>query len=607
MTSTTTLTTADFIDAMGVDTHIPYTDGGYADIGKVIADLSYLGISNVRDGITDGQFGSAPMSSYVAMARAGIRFTIVADNGLAPTTAGVAYEIGLLDRLVAAIPGSVVAAEGANEINNWPVTFDGQTGLDGALALQRDIYSSVHSDPTLAGVAVDYLTGYAAGAVPAGPDPSTTPGLADFDNQHPYPKWGQAPAAWLATGQALGNEPTPGPFVYTETGYTTNGTDISGVSQDVQAKYLLDLYFDAAKDGASKTFVYQLMDAYAPGSPQGDDGYGLFNPDGTPKPAATAIHDLTAILSAAGTAAKPITIAPPDYAVSGLPSTGNSMAIADPDGTFDIAVWNEPQIWNGATRSETAPSGTPVTVHLGGTYASVSVYDPMVGTAPVETLSGVGQVRLSVTDHPLIIELGAPSAAAANAQAATPGTAVPGPAPAVSPAATVALPATTSLPAVPMAISTTTATAAAAMSMPGAAALPTDTTGTPVPATPAPAAATTVHADGSSTVDVAGSGQTLISNYRDTFLDHGLPDNTFVFDPGFERDIIRQFRIGGEDHDSLSLPAADFSDVADVLRGTRTVSGGAVITDPVSGDMVRLVGVTKAQLAQNRADIAFHG
>ena len=407
MSATTTLTAAEFIESMGVDTHIPYTDGRYADIGNVIADLQYLGISNVRDGITDGQAGSAPLSSFVALAKAGIKFTIIGDGENA-TPDSVGSTLGLIDRLSTAVTGSVVAVEGANEVNNWPVSFQGQTGLAGAVALQQYLYSAVHSDPALTGVAVDYFTGYNAGSVAMGPDPSTTAGLADLDTQHPYPNWGEAPAAWVATSQALGNEPTPGPFVYTETGYTTNATEAGGVSQNVQAKYLLDLYFDAAQDGASKTYVYQLMDAYAPGSPQGDDGYGLFNPDETAKPAATAIHDLTTILVDNGLASKTFMPGTLNYSVSGLPSSGNSMALANSNGTFDIAVWNEPQIWNSTTETESTAVAVPVTVQLGCSYGSVSVYDPLTGTAPIETLSHVSSVQLAVTDHPLIIKLGTP-------------------------------------------------------------------------------------------------------------------------------------------------------------------------------------------------------
>ena len=38
-----------FLSTLGVVTHIPYTDGGYVNLGNVVADLRYLGITQVRD------------------------------------------------------------------------------------------------------------------------------------------------------------------------------------------------------------------------------------------------------------------------------------------------------------------------------------------------------------------------------------------------------------------------------------------------------------------------------------------------------------------------------------------------------------------------------
>ena len=203
--SSSAISTNTFISGLGVDTHIPYTDGGYVNISNVISDLQYLGVNQVRDGITDGQNGSAPLSSYIAMAKAGVHFTIVVQ---ASTTAQLDSTLTLIDRLQTAVPGAVTAVEGPNEISNWPITFDGVGGLQGALNLQSALYGKVHSDPALAGVKVAYFTGYGAGSVPLGPDPVAA-GLADYDTQHPYPSYGQAPAAWVARTAALHNTTNP--------------------------------------------------------------------------------------------------------------------------------------------------------------------------------------------------------------------------------------------------------------------------------------------------------------------------------------------------------------------------------------------------------------
>jgi hypothetical protein len=75
--SNSVMRASDFLDTLGVNTHIPYTDGGYANISNVIADIAYLGIDETRDTISDGANGSAPLSSYIAVAQAGVKFTII--------------------------------------------------------------------------------------------------------------------------------------------------------------------------------------------------------------------------------------------------------------------------------------------------------------------------------------------------------------------------------------------------------------------------------------------------------------------------------------------------------------------------------------------------
>ena len=395
------LSTSSFLSGIGVDTHIAYTDGGYANVPNIINDLNYLGVDQIRDGISNGVNGAAPLQSYFSIAQAGNHFTFIAP---ASTSAGLSAQLGLIDQVQQAAPGSVIAIEGPNEINNAPLTYNGVGGLQGALNLQAAIYSAVHADPVLAGVKVDYFTGYAAGGIAVGPDPVAT-GLADYDNQHPYPNSGQAPARWVARSMALPNTTSPTePAVYTETGYTSIGADPT-----VQAKYTLDLLFDTAVQGISKTYLYQLMDPYAPGSPQGDDGLGLFDYTGAAKPVATAIHNLTGIL--AGGAGGGV-LTPLNYTLAGLPSTGNSLLLQKADGSYVVAVWAEPQIWNNTTHSEIAAPSQTVTLSLPTSYGAVQVFDPLTGTTPISSFSSVSSVQFTLTDHPILISLASPGAPA---------------------------------------------------------------------------------------------------------------------------------------------------------------------------------------------------
>lgn len=58
-------------------------------------------------------------------------------------------------------------------------------------------------------------------------------------------------------------------------------------------------------------------------------------------------------------------------------------------------------IWN---ERFTGGSGD-VTMSLGTTRASVKVYDPTIGASPMQSLARVDKVTLTLSDHPVIVEI----------------------------------------------------------------------------------------------------------------------------------------------------------------------------------------------------------
>jgi hypothetical protein len=174
------------------------------------------------------------------------------------------------------------------------------------------------------------------------------------------------------------------PRVTTETGCTVEGQ----VTEEIHALNLLSMYLDQFKRGWSYTSVYLLRDRTDEG---GNQSFGFFKPDYTPRKAAVYLHNLTTILGDTGILAKPGQL---DYSIPEEPVTVHDMLLQNSDGTFQLLVWGE-QL-KGADR---------VTARLGGTHASVKVYDPTVGTEPVQTLSGIDSLDLTLSDHPLIIAI----------------------------------------------------------------------------------------------------------------------------------------------------------------------------------------------------------
>ena len=113
------------------------------------------------------------------------------------------------------------------------------------------------------------------------------------------------------------------------------------------------------------------------------------------------------------------------------------------------------------------------------------------------------------------------------------------------------------------------------------------------------------QSNGERFVDVGARGQTVDLQPFDIVFNHGKADTQFVFHPGDELDAIRGFKVGGPGHDTLELPSSDFRNIADVLRNTGDIGGSAFITDPVTGDAIRLAGVTTAELKAHPKDFVF--
>ncbi|QGZ62845.1 calcium-binding protein [Paraburkholderia acidisoli] len=388
-----------FIDTLAVNTHINYLDGAYANLHNVADDLAWLGIHHVRE-FTPGN--AAPLSSYVFLAQRGIKFNLVMHQDVEAAVKEAA-------RLGAAAPGSVAALEGYNEIDHWPVTYGGQTGMAGGLASQRAAFTQVRASPALAGVAVYDLTGYDPKTI------ATRADSADYVNLHVYPQNGEQPT-WNANGDkwmppAIETFKKYGlPAVITEFGYFSlpqAGWYMLGVDEATQAKGVLNGYMDAAAAGVKRTYVYELLDEKP--DPEGKNNemhYGMFRIDNSPKRVAQAIRNLTSILNAGGAA--PVNRAAHGalgYTLTDLPPSANRLLLQKKDGRFVLVLWNETPIWNRekGTPLESAPA--PVQLDFGALASRVDIYDPLVADTPRASHRNVRQLEVAMPDHPLLIEV----------------------------------------------------------------------------------------------------------------------------------------------------------------------------------------------------------
>jgi hypothetical protein len=172
------------------------------------------------------------------------------------------------------------------------------------------------------------------------------------------------------------------PRVTTETGWDA----ATPKEERIQGTVLVNTYLAQFKRGWRYTFIYEL------GEGEGGGGHqGLFHEDWTPKLAATYIHNLTTILADN----KPrVSVGRLDYHIVDQPSTVHDLLLQKSSGVFYLVVWGEK-----------VAGANKITIKLDSTRSKVAIYDTTTGVAPVETLTNIANVPLTVTDHALVLEI----------------------------------------------------------------------------------------------------------------------------------------------------------------------------------------------------------
>lgn len=321
--SAAVVTAASFLDSVGVASHVTYTDGSYASLPNVVGFLNYLGFRYMRDSAPSND---AESSRFSTLMKSGVRFTFMVNRDQN-------QQLTRLSALAKQFPGSIVAVEGPNEVNNQPVSFAGVIGTQGAQAYQKALYAAVKSDINLRDVPVLNFTDY--------PDRE---GVADAGNFHSYQKGGSEPqnTLWYDRTNQL-KVMTSLPVFCTETGYYTAVSGVDGVNEISQAQYLVQTLAYNASAGVVRTHLYELADEKADSGSNTEMHYGLFRADLTPKPAAVFIHNLTHFLSDAGPSAHAFT--PKPFTVSFSNPDVKQLLVAKSDGSYVLLFWMQRSPW----------------------------------------------------------------------------------------------------------------------------------------------------------------------------------------------------------------------------------------------------------------------
>lgn len=417
---------ADFLGSIGVCSSI--TGRGETLAGTADA-IIYTGIRFIRCGLED----KISVKDMIELHR----------------QTGVKIVYGLLsggtdiDRLIResrelAEAGALLAIEGNNEPNNWGITYRGEKGGRNlswlpVAKLQRDLYQAVKEDPVLkdypvwniseSGAQTDN-TGLQFLTIPEGAATLMPPGTryADYANCHNYithPSWpglhdnqtwlsaspgkdcpadglfGNYGLTWLKKFKGYSEDELSGlPRVTTETGYPTGGE----VTEEIQARLFLNLYLSQYKRGWSHTAIYLLRTR---SNEPAHENYAFYKMDYTPKQAAHYLHNFTTILKDMENSTDRIKVndeVPASgltYTISDQPATVHDLLLQKSDGTFYLVLWGE----------RFAGGSDEVTVTLDRPMQSMRIYDPTQGSTAIREDKKISSLRLTMTNHPVILEI----------------------------------------------------------------------------------------------------------------------------------------------------------------------------------------------------------
>jgi hypothetical protein len=380
-----------FVDSLGVNVHLGYSDTVYYRFEELIKPkLLELGIRHVRDGLR------LDRKDVIA------RLTILAENGIRSDLLVNPKEAVAIAK---ALKKSVLTVEGRNEPdhgNGWEAAARDEN---------KALYAAIKADPETANipVVVSGMANTRDSAAKLAASGLTSESL-DFGNMHSYPG-GLNPVSggWgIPLTKAIEQERKvcgDKPIICTESGYHNRLEEKGhpGVSEAAAAKYLPRLFFTYFNRGIVRTFSYEFIDGKP--DPKNEDierHFGMLHNDGSPKPVFTAVKRLIALLKDPG---EPLTPGALDYTLSGETKNVEHALLQKRDGRFFLVLWLEVVSFDTKAKQDLAVAPHEVVVKFAAPIAKVTIHKPSSATEPVATFAATGEIKVSVPDELLVIEI----------------------------------------------------------------------------------------------------------------------------------------------------------------------------------------------------------
>jgi hypothetical protein len=393
-------TSQDFVESIGVNTHINYFDTSYGNSAILIRELKSLGIRHLRDGsaLQNDDYNNAVYSIWRSLGKLGIRFNMVFD----PRGSIRVVRPDLIERLLSLSGNSVESIEGPNELDlsklpNWPEL---------ARTYQQELSSAARrlpNNPTLP------LIGPSMAFVAAGKQVGSISPLVTYGNLHSYPA-GHLPSDMLPDQIAGASAMYPGKqIVITETGYHNAINDRNQqppVSEAAAAKYIPRLLFETFNHGIVRTYLYEFEDEFPdPGAKEQEKHWGLLRNDGTEKPSFIALRNIIATLTDDANPPRTRTPHPLAYALQGDTALIHHTLLEKADGRYYLALWQEVPSFDVSQRADISVSAKMVTIALPRPLTRARLYDSLQGTATAVKPTTNSSITVAVPDHVILVEI----------------------------------------------------------------------------------------------------------------------------------------------------------------------------------------------------------
>jgi hypothetical protein len=401
-----------FVESVGINLHLGYTNTSYNNFPLIEDRLIKLGIRHARDGTYSRETPDrkeAVYDKYRDLTASGIKFDLIHDHPIDRYDAD-GHALSGIAKLAG---NSLEAVEGPNE----PDIQEDRSADWASMtrASQESLYKAVRSNPNMDNIAVigpSIAVGDNVRYVmdPNGGKKKDLGAYLNYGNIHSYSSalhpfaaetrldsWHIPQARLLAGGKRL---------MATETGYNNAMNDQSHggpVTEGVAAKYTTRNLLEHFKRGFVRTYVYELIDEFPdPGKTERESNWGLLRYKGSEKPAYTALKNLIDLLEDPGPPFEPQGL---DFSMSGDMSNVHRLLLQKRDGQFYLILWLEVSSYDRDGDEELHVPSQRVTLHLDTPISEATIYQPTFSTNPVTMYSTPEKIHLGVPDHPVVVEL----------------------------------------------------------------------------------------------------------------------------------------------------------------------------------------------------------